>query len=284
MPVEFPLLHPYSTRSILFLRLFLFHPYLISSSVIPPLPSPIFITFLHSVSSFLLILLLPPPPLPPAPSSSSLPLNPFFFLLHSPLPILPLLNNLSLTPLLLCFFRSYPPPLPSDPPTALPLTAATPTSGCSLYVSNLPPDVDDTSLWRLFCPFGSVHGVRVIRHLATNKCKGSALVTMSTYDEAMVAAAYLTGHQVDGQPIQVSIIVRKAPPTPCVTPAGFFPATPSAGYGLLPVVGPTDHGAPLEVVRVGNGGLQFVGYQGYQGLPGAVAMATVADCGGLTIV
>lgn len=108
-------------------------------------------------------------------------------------------------------------------------------------------------------------------------------MTMSSYDEAMLAAASLTGHQMEGQPIQVSIIVRKAPPTPCVTPAGFLPATHPAGYGLLPaatgLVGHTD--GAIEVFRMG-GGLQFVGYQGYQGLPGAVAMATVADCGGLT--
>lgn len=36
-----------------------------------------------------------------------------------------------------------------------------PTSGWSIFVYNLAPEVDDSTMWQLFGPFGAVLGVKV---------------------------------------------------------------------------------------------------------------------------
>ncbi|CAB4059870.1 ELAVL2_3_4 [Lepeophtheirus salmonis] len=53
-------------------------------------------------------------------------------------------------------------------------------------------------------PFGAVQNVKVIRDLQTNKCKGFGFVTMTNYDECLVAIQSLNGYTLGNRVLQVS--------------------------------------------------------------------------------
>src|SRR5690554_3004879 len=44
-----------------------------------------------------------------------------------------------------------------------------------LFIYNLPPNADESLLYRLFSPYGAIVNVRVIRDLSTGLCKVSRL-------------------------------------------------------------------------------------------------------------
>ena len=90
--------------------------------------------------------------------------------------------------------------------TALP-TLPTPqmaNSGWCIFVYNLPTDAEENILWQLFCPYGAVQNVKVIRDLQTQKCKGFGFVTMTNYAEAAIAIESLKGYNLNGRVLQVS--------------------------------------------------------------------------------
>ena len=105
--------------------------------------------------------------------------------------------------------RSYS-PLTGDLLTN-PLLAGNPVSGAGwcLFVYNLAPDTEENLLWQLFGPFGAVQSVKVIRDLQTNKCKGFGFVTMTNYDEALVAIQSLNGYTLGNRVLQVSFKTNK---------------------------------------------------------------------------
>merc|ERR1711863_199935 len=84
--------------------------------------------------------------------------------------------------------------------------AATNGSGCGwcIFVYNLAPETEENILWQLFGPFGAVQNVKVIRDLQTNKCKGFGFVTMTNYDECLVAIQSLNGYTLGNRVLQVS--------------------------------------------------------------------------------
>lgn len=77
-------------------------------------------------------------------------------------------------------------------------------TGWCIFVYNLAPDTEESVLWQLFGPFGAVQSVKVIRDLQTNKCKGFGFVTMTNYDEALVAIQSLNGYALGNRVLQVS--------------------------------------------------------------------------------
>merc|ERR1711944_349368 len=77
-------------------------------------------------------------------------------------------------------------------------------SGWCIFVYNLAPETEENILWQLFGPFGAVQNVKVIRDLQTNKCKGFGFVTMTNYDEALVAIQSLNGYTLGNRVLQVS--------------------------------------------------------------------------------
>jgi ELAV like protein 2/3/4 len=77
-------------------------------------------------------------------------------------------------------------------------------SGWCIFVYNLAPETEENILWQLFCPFGAVQNVKVIRDLQTNKCKGFGFVTMTNYDECLVAIQSLNGYTLGNRVLQVS--------------------------------------------------------------------------------
>jgi len=81
---------------------------------------------------------------------------------------------------------------------------ATNGSGWCIFVYNLAPETEENILWQLFGPFGAVQNVKVIRDLQTNKCKGFGFVTMTNYEEALVAIQSLNGYTLGNRVLQVS--------------------------------------------------------------------------------
>jgi RNA recognition motif-containing protein len=78
-----------------------------------------------------------------------------------------------------------------------------------LFVYNLAPDTEDNLLWQLFGPFGAVQSVKVIRDNQTSKCKGFGFVTMTNYDEALMAIQSLNGYTLGNRVLQVSFKTSK---------------------------------------------------------------------------
>lgn len=76
------------------------------------------------------------------------------------------------------------------------------TAGYCLFVYNLAADTDDTLLWQLFSQFGAILNVKILRDL-TQKCKGYAFVSMSSYTEAYNAMVSLNGTNLGGKTLQV---------------------------------------------------------------------------------
>merc|ERR1711963_106219 len=87
--------------------------------------------------------------------------------------------------------------------------AATNGSGWCIFVYNLAPETEENILWQLFGPFGAVQNVKVIRDLQTNKCKGFGFVTMTNYEEALVAIQSLNGYTLGNRVLQVSFKTNK---------------------------------------------------------------------------
>ncbi|XP_023344858.1 ELAV-like protein 3 isoform X1 [Eurytemora carolleeae] len=86
----------------------------------------------------------------------------------------------------------------------LPGMTASNGSGWCIFVYNLAPETEENILWQLFGPFGAVQNVKVIRDLQTNKCKGFGFVTMTNYEEALVAIQSLNGYTLGNRVLQVS--------------------------------------------------------------------------------
>lgn len=96
-------------------------------------------------------------------------------------------------------------------PTAATATAGNTINGAGwcLFVYNLAPETEDSTLWQLFGPFGAVQNVKVIRDFQTQKCKGFGFVTMTNYDEALVAIQSLNGFALGNRVLQVSFKTNK---------------------------------------------------------------------------
>lgn len=82
-------------------------------------------------------------------------------------------------------------------------------TGWCIFIYNLAPETEENVLWQLFGPFGAVQNVKVMRDFATQKCKGFGFVTMTNYDEAVVAVTSLNGYQLGTRVLQVSFKKNK---------------------------------------------------------------------------
>jgi len=79
-----------------------------------------------------------------------------------------------------------------------------PGFGICIFVYNLAPSTDENVLWQLFGPFGAVTSVKVIRDFQTQKCKGYGFVTMTNYEDALIAVYSLNGSKLADRVLQVS--------------------------------------------------------------------------------
>lgn len=81
--------------------------------------------------------------------------------------------------------------------------------GWCLFVYNLAPEVEESIIWKLFGPFGAVQQVNLVKDAQTNKCKGFAFVTMSDYNQALMAIQSLNGYTLANRVLQVSFKTSK---------------------------------------------------------------------------
>ena len=58
-------------------------------------------------------------------------------------------------------------------------------------------------------PFGAVQGVKIIKDNSTSQCKGYGFVTMTNYEEAMLAIRALNGYTLGNRVLQVSFKTNK---------------------------------------------------------------------------
>jgi RNA recognition motif-containing protein len=79
-----------------------------------------------------------------------------------------------------------------------------------LFVYNLPPEEDDSLLYRLFGPFGAISHVKITRDPVTGTSKGYGFVHFMKYEEANQAVLGLNGAMLENKMLQVSF---KAPKT-----------------------------------------------------------------------
>lgn len=77
-----------------------------------------------------------------------------------------------------------------------------------VYVCNLPRSCDTQHLLHLFTPHGTVLSTEVCRNAETGESKGSAYVTMGSYNAAKNAIAALDGSDVGGREMRVKFSVE----------------------------------------------------------------------------
>lgn len=98
--------------------------------------------------------------------------------------------------------------LPAAPTNGL--GGIAPAGGWSIFIYNLAPETEENTLWQLFGPFGAVQNVKVIKDSATSQCKGYGFVTMTNYEEAMLAIRSLNGYTLGQRVLQVSFKTNKS--------------------------------------------------------------------------
>lgn len=89
------------------------------------------------------------------------------------------------------------------------ISGVAPGGGWSIFIYNLAPETEESTLWQLFGPFGAVQSVKIIKDTATNQCKGYGFVTMTNYEDAMLAIRALNGYALGNRVLQVSFKTNK---------------------------------------------------------------------------
>jgi RNA recognition motif-containing protein len=73
-----------------------------------------------------------------------------------------------------------------------------------IYVGNLPYDVTDSDLQKLFEKYGSVESARVVMDRDTGRAKGFGFVEMKDSGEAEKAIAATNGTEMNGRALRVN--------------------------------------------------------------------------------
>jgi len=89
-----------------------------------------------------------------------------------------------------------------------PAAAAAPGLAYCLFIFNLPPEADESLLYRLFGPFGAISDVKILRD--TNaRCKGYGFVHYLKLEDAQQAIISMNGYQLGEKFLQVSFKKQK---------------------------------------------------------------------------
>jgi cold-inducible RNA-binding protein len=112
-----------------------------------------------------------------------------------------------------------------------------------IYIANLPDTITEAQLQVAFAPFGAITKCFVAKDHDTGVPKGFAFVTYGTRPEADAAVAAMSGADLEGRTLAVSIarepeplpVRRMAPPPRRPSPGG------RTGFGARP----TAPGAPV---------------------------------------
>ncbi|XP_055386102.1 ELAV-like protein 1 [Condylostylus longicornis] len=78
-----------------------------------------------------------------------------------------------------------------------------------IYVNNLPNEIEDQTIWKLFSQFGAIKDVNIVRDLSSLRCKGYGFVNMKDLEEATLAINTLNGFNLEGKNLQVNFKSKK---------------------------------------------------------------------------
>ena len=142
----------------------------------------------------------PPPPPPPAATTTAIPMGTYNYTRYAPIITTQeytinqanqntVYSNVKAT---------------NDVTTTSSATFLPPGTGWCIFIYNLPPETEDNILWQLFGPFGAVQNIKLIRDYQNKKCKGFGFVTMTNYEEAVLAINTLNGFTLGNRILQVS--------------------------------------------------------------------------------
>jgi RNA recognition motif-containing protein len=81
-----------------------------------------------------------------------------------------------------------------------------------IYVSNLHSNLIESDILRLFCRFGEVDGIQLVRDKLNNRSRGHAFVEMPLQKEAAQAVTSLNGHEINGKKLVVSAVAYDPAP------------------------------------------------------------------------
>lgn len=81
----------------------------------------------------------------------------------------------------------------------------------TVFVGNLPHEIQDEELWKFFSECGDVEAVRLIRDRATGMGKGFGFVTFKKLDGAALAIE-MTGRELSGRPVRVTAYSKQGAP------------------------------------------------------------------------
>ncbi|AOS44589.1 RNA recognition motif protein [Lacunisphaera limnophila] len=97
-----------------------------------------------------------------------------------------------------------------------------------IYIANLPVTITEAQLQAAFAPFGTIANCFIAMDHATATPKGFAFVTYGTRQEADAAVAAMSGADLNGRALTVSI-AREPEPVPVRRVAAPPPRRPSPG-------------------------------------------------------
>eukprot|EP01127_Copromyxa_protea_P004452 TRINITY_DN14313_c0_g1_i1.p1 TRINITY_DN14313_c0_g1~~TRINITY_DN14313_c0_g1_i1.p1 ORF type:complete len:335 (-),score=94.19 TRINITY_DN14313_c0_g1_i1:62-1066(-) len=104
----------------------------------------------------------------------------------------------------------------------------------SIFIANLPHDIDRGTLYSLFARFGAILDVRILTDKATGQGKGVAFIDYSLQESAVAAKEEMNGSPFMAKTLKVSYAShpgKKEGATPSAAPTGAAPgATPVATF------------------------------------------------------
>ena len=81
----------------------------------------------------------------------------------------------------------------------------------TLYVSNLPYEINDTELTNMFANYGEVKSAKIIVHRPSGRSRGFGFVEMSEESQATKALETMNGSDVGGRTIKVAVAHKSHP-------------------------------------------------------------------------
>ncbi len=79
----------------------------------------------------------------------------------------------------------------------------------NILVRNLPRNVTEEDLRRMFTPFGAISSLNIVMDAATGKSKGFGYVEMPDKKEAISAINALNGKKMGGEKIRVKSTLKR---------------------------------------------------------------------------
>lgn len=115
----------------------------------------------------------------------------------------------------------------------------------NLFVGGFPLDIQEIELAKLFCRYGDVNTIKIVRNRATKVCKGYGFIEMKNDVDAQMAIEALDGMEMGDRQLSVRVADVK-PAKPAFKPRPYTPGGQAPRYGNRP------EGRPYNKPGYGN--------------------------------